>query len=133
MSMQHINQRYDSDCGVAAVAMVADLPYERVAEVVEVNEGLHCHDVTRLLHYCTARPWLASKRGYGRPLYEVRLPHINSVLLIRREDQSLGHYVAWDAHERRIYDPELKRPYEQQSYPRSRWPLIRVFVLQPYA
>jgi hypothetical protein len=109
----HVLQRCDDDCVIATVAMVANLPYETVAERFPVGRrscGPWPRVVRGLLLETTGVPWNHPRYGWLRPIGRMANAEDLAVAVIRRpwRWQTL-HCVALQHGS--IHDPEFARGF----------------------
>ena len=125
----HVRQRCDNDCVIATVAMVANLPYEAVAERFPAGSNSRCpwpRVVRRLLLETTGVPWNHPRYGWLRPIRRIAAAEDLAVAVIRRpwRWQTL-HCVALQRG--LIQDPEFARGFCSDEYPRRHWRTLLVF------
>jgi hypothetical protein len=119
----HVSQRSKKDCAIATVAMVANLPYEEIAEQSPVKigtSGMYPQEVHHLLVAATGVPWQWPRYGWLRPIARLTTMSNSAVVVIRRpwRWQTLHYVVIQD---RWIHDPGFPRGYRVHEYPRRHW------------
>ena len=125
--MNHIRQRNDIDCGIAASAMIASVSYAVALScdpAPELERGYSLDDMIealRRLGVCAK----ISRAGYGVPLRD-RCPPGRALILIRRAGDRTGHWIAWDGE--RALDPERPRPLSIRAYDRADWLIVRTIT-----
>lgn len=108
--MVFIEQRYPTDCVIACLAMVLDVPYERVFktaypdEIVDITDGLYVEPILRKI-----RP--DAKFTVVKSI-DIRSITNRAILVIKTDKATpIGpslHAVAWDPISRVILDPTDK-------------------------
>ena len=126
----HIRQRTACDCVIAAVAMVANLPYEAVAELSPVGSaqrGLLPWEIRRLLEDATGIKWRRPARLHFRRFESLCVAEHTLVLLIRQPTNLLvrlwkrlpQHCIA--VRKGRIFAPEYGFAVSLEEYARADW------------
>jgi hypothetical protein len=127
----HVRQRSMNDCVIATVAMVANLPYDAVAERAPVaigSRGLWPHEVRRLLLEATGVPWNYPRYAWLRRIARIAIGEDLAVAVIRRPWR-WGTLHCIGVQGGLIRDPELARGYRADEYPRCHWRTL--VVLRP--
>ena len=126
----HIRQRTACDCVITVTAMIANMPYEAVAElapVVSVKKGLFPGQVRRLLQDATSIKWRRPARVYFRRLKSLCATEHSLVLFVRQPKNLLvrlwtrpmQHCIA--VRNGKIFDPEFPVPLSLEVYTRAHW------------
>jgi len=118
-----IRQRNGLDCGIAVAAMLAGCPYAAARAADPDPDAMHgfwLPEMIDCLGRITGCRWAVSRR--------TTLPPGPAAVIIRPAGRHIGHWIAWDG--RRIYDPQMRRPFFPERYPRRNWEIVRV-VYQP--
>lgn len=126
--MNHIRQRNDIDCGIAASAMLAGTSYTTALAcdpAPETERGYSVADMIEALSRLGVRASV-SRAGYGRSLRD-RSPTGPAIVLIRRPGDRTGHWIAWDGNY--ALDPERSRPKPIRSYDRADWVVVRTITV----
>ena len=118
--MRWIRQRTATDCGVAAVAMVADVSYEKAKMAFKRFPGRGFETEAKDLRSALKNLGLhLSKRP--RPLrgaIKIRLKS-DAIALVRLPDDNENHWIVWDACVQQLLDPMWQRPnatYDFREY-----------------
>jgi hypothetical protein len=100
--MRRIQQRNESDCGVACVAMLADVSYEKAYAAVYGNgrRGLTSSGKLAAALRKLGRPPLARRMVPKRRTTLASLPH-DALLKVQPSACSTKHWIIWD-HKRQI-------------------------------
>lgn len=130
--VRHIRQRTLGDCGVAAVAMLAEVGYDRAASVHPPERrggGLQAMDLAIMLRRLTGRLVRLSGAAEGRMLQEYALGATGPAIVLIHEQGSLrGHFVV--VSDGVVLDPELPSAAAIDSYPHRDWNIFRVLTLE---
>ena len=127
--MRPVRQRNKFDCGVAVVAMLAEVPYDAVLD--RLITGLSSSSplgeivVWRTLEDATQASWRMEEMWAPWPEFAVYpFPEAPAAVLIQRADGS-RHYVAvWDG---LVFDPLFETPIARSQFrDRTAW-VIAVF------
>jgi hypothetical protein len=118
--MRHVVQKTKKDCGVAALAMLARVPYKCARETLFPDGkivGTWPDDMRQALVALDRAP--ATRRTPLRAArMEDRLSRIESLdkdaLILTNEGKKESHWIVWDACQRKIRDP-LKKPYLRRN------------------
>lgn len=126
---QHVCQRHENDCVIATVSMVANLPYEAVAERATAgrrSRGSWPLELRRLLLGATGVPWDPPRYAWMRPIARIAVAENLAIAVIRRpwHWQTLHCVVLQGG---LIHDPEFADGYSTESYPRRHWRTLLVF------
>ena len=125
---EHVKQRCNMDCGVACIAMMAGVPYERAYAVVHpgvCSWGLWYGEIMAAIYRLTGRTPRLTVRRQPTSLWlylkrvRVRAPEI---VLCRRKEVPPGvdphHYFVTDETEA-VYDPLRDGPVAREDVARS--------------
>jgi hypothetical protein len=108
-----VRQRRHTDCGVAALAMVAGCSYPAARRAAGRRHGMAVGRLLVLLERLTGRRWRARK-----PQARSAWPPLGIVLLFPWGAR-VGHYVV--VSRARVYDPSYRRVWRWRTYPRRTW------------
>jgi hypothetical protein len=102
-------QQTESDCGVAALAMLADVSYEEALEFVQQSfrytRALSSGKILAGLAHFGAEPLDDRCADIGeRNLYDLEWNALLQCKLLA-DGKEYGHWAAWDAEEQVIRDP----------------------------
>jgi ABC-type bacteriocin/lantibiotic exporter with double-glycine peptidase domain len=108
--MKLVRQMYNCDCGVACVAMLADVKYDRAMEVVAKafeaarsrryradKSGTTTHDIKLALNMLGK---VVISQGPARSFEEIPA---NSLVSVKHPRRNLTHWVVWTG--KRVYCP----------------------------
>jgi hypothetical protein len=128
--MQLVRQRGQHDCGVAAIAMVANVSYEHVLACLirglSPGNSLNQLAILRTLQHLTQAEW--REVNFCWPLPVVRdflFPEVPMVVVIERADGS-RHCVA--ASGDLVYDPLFEVPFCQRVHPERGSKVLTIFI-----
>jgi ABC-type bacteriocin/lantibiotic exporter with double-glycine peptidase domain len=112
--METVYQRTESDCGVAALAMLAEVSYEHSLEFLRAN--------FRHTRVISSRKILAGVVHFGgtplgtqctrigeRELWQLEWSALLRCAMLA-DGKEYGHWAVWDADEQCIRDPYLRYP-----------------------
>ncbi len=133
-----VRNRTLNDCGVTAVAMVADIGYDDALNVaVEVgairrtrngvsqSRGITVTLMAAMLEQLSGRPWNLDRPRKCKPLYcHVEDPRLERAILLIRDGIEYGHWVA--CRDFIVHDSNHLRSWPIADYPRAGWTLFRV-------
>ena len=128
---RHKLQKNGFDCGVAAVAIIADCSYGKVLRRCPVDKmlkrGLNLKEIGSLLNGLTGVPW----RGRFSRLESLEWLHDTMrcsvyLVLLKVPGEKFGHYVA--VIDGAVYDPWDAKPVPMELYGKRHWKPWRVFV-----
>ncbi len=130
--LRHVRQRNGRDCGVAAAAMLAGVPYGRAARArprARPRDGLQAMEVAVMLRRLTGRLVRLSGAAEGEPLAAsaASLPD-PAIVLIHAPESTRGHYVVVAAGF--VLDPELPEVAPLEEYRYRAWTIFRVLTLE---
>jgi hypothetical protein len=127
--MLHVRQRKTFDCGVAAVATLAQVPYDAVLDRLitglSASRPLREIVVWRSLEDITGANWSMEDTQEPMPQFVAYPPPDGpAAVLLQRADGS-RHYVA--VCDGLVYDPLFESPFQQGEYAdREAW-VVTVF------
>jgi ABC-type bacteriocin/lantibiotic exporter with double-glycine peptidase domain len=112
--MRTIRQRQEDDCGIACVAMLARVSYDRALdEGFDGDSGLtDTIDVVRALQRLGGRP--KTSRLIPKRTKDHRSFEFDALLLVNYRKNRVGHWVVWDSLHGKIRDP-LRYPYKRYN------------------
>ena len=108
-SLRRVLQRHDHGCGIACIAMLAQVSYDEARAAIFGDtpcESTSLDDLRWALRYFGFRlPWRMT------PFWEVCHTGLkqDALLALDPAPNGMWHWAVWDAEKRRILDP-LKRP-----------------------
>jgi hypothetical protein len=138
-----VRNRTANDCGITALAMVADIGYDdalnvaievgairRVRSGVSQSRGITVTLMAAMLERQAGRPWNLDRPRKCDPLYcHIEDPRLERAILLIREGTAYGHWIACRDHV--VHDSNHLRSWRIADYPRAWWTLFR--VLSPSA
>ena len=107
MKINHETQRTPYDCGVACVAMISDIPYEKIKEQ-HGKEGMRCEELDEILAWCGIK--------FERQMYNHLAPEEVYIVVVPSLNVQGGtHYIVIDTREESLqeadgYDPDKELP-----------------------
>lgn len=129
--LRHVRQRGDADCGVAALAMAANVSYRQAlrafGSVVPVSEGA----MLIALRVLTGQRWRLYRTRKPKPLAECTAPKSTIVAGIYSPCGRNGHWivVATVDGQAVVFDPGNQRPrrLHGDGYQKGAW-IVREFL-----
>lgn len=106
--MKLIRQRYDSDCGIASLAMIGNISYSSALEILLPKRKKYesyevsVRDLEQGLKKLSIR--FREKEYIGSFL------HVNTSLVVIKICQEYSHAIVWDALSKKFFDPKLPVP-----------------------
>jgi hypothetical protein len=117
--MRWIRQRTATDCGIAAVAIVADVTYEAAKAAFGPFPGrgfqTEAKDLRRALKQLGFRLSKKPRRLRGATQIELEFDAIALVSVPGKHGDEENHWIVWDAFEQRLLDPS--RRHAKATYP----------------
>ncbi len=121
--MRLVRQRTTTDCGVAAVAMIADISYDEAKAAFGRFSGrtflTQAKDLRHALKRLGLRMSKRRKRLRGAIQIQLDFDAIAYVRLFPPDGDDEDHWVVWDAVEQKILDPlrsRAKETYQFRAY-----------------
>ena len=134
----HVRQREASDCVIATVAAIANIPYELAAESSPRKpgkKGLYPREVRKLLQNATQIKWKPPRLLFFRHLRSLCQSEYTLILFVRQPGNALLHSLLRKQQHcifvkcGRVYDPEYSTAMSAENYPRIHW--IPTFAFRP--
>lgn len=126
--MRHVEQICDIDCGIAVIAMLADIRYRDAAMLDDSphsTRGLSVPEFKKMLDSVSPSKCRESKSLQGKSfISEFDALPIACAVLIRNTGEKFGHWIA--KNDTSIHDPELRDPATISQYPKAQWDIVRV-------
>ena len=108
--MRTVRQEGENDCGVACVAMLADVTYAEAAAVIYPNgrsKLTKTKDLHRALKILGKKPLTERRQALGSKAL-TDLPHSALIFVEMDDGNASKHWVVWDAQARKVRDPYHK-------------------------
>lgn len=134
--MELIQQKNNISCGPTSAAMILGEELETVEyfdKILFPNDqgGISPKNLCELLSFISQKKWKETRQGYGKKIIDFdKIPFGKSIILIRKDRKSYGHYIAIEKNETStmIFDPELIKEIPIEEYHRKDWELVRVII-----
>ncbi|QDU59647.1 hypothetical protein Pan216_04780 [Planctomycetes bacterium Pan216] len=125
--MRHVPQRTKVDCGVAVLAMLADVSYKRAERTLRevsfmppglIGDGVTEQNLLLSLVQLTSQWWQLGFGG-GTSLAEWERPEDRAAIVVSPNGRTNLHWVAYEKGE--IYDPHSDGSCSLVDYERAHW------------
>jgi hypothetical protein len=124
--LSHVRQRQSNDCGIAAAAIAANVPYETAAAHSPANpgeRGIAIQEIVPLLECLTNTDWRTPETGWFHPVFRhIKTDELLVLVIRRRKWSGPSHYITvkggW------VYDPAFPTRYRIENYPRGNWHVL---------
>lgn len=121
--MQHIKQRFRTDCFPTCIAMIAGITHEKAIKIVHPRRKRGSRYGTNLITGCKALKKLKIRHNWFMPWGEkVKLKDIKNPAIICvkfPEHTTYSHVVVWDPNNNKILDPGMDKPYCRAKYEKN--------------
>jgi hypothetical protein len=118
--MRWIKQRTTTDCGIAAVAIVAGVSYEEAKAAFGPFPGrgflTEAKDLRRALKALGVPLSKRLRRLRGATQIRLKCDAIALVGVAGKNGNEENHWIVWDALEQRLLDPERRRAKETYAF-----------------
>jgi ABC-type bacteriocin/lantibiotic exporter with double-glycine peptidase domain len=116
--VKYVRQRYNNDCGVASLAMVAGIPYAKAMRMLHPNHKKGEPYSTTLIELSKALKIL----GFKNKAVYCDLSTLKQRAIVSVSNKGLFHAVAWTGSE--IFDPAYKAHELDYYQDRLNWVLV---------
>lgn len=126
--MHRVRQKHEFGCGVAAIAMVANISYEKALVIAHPYRKPWQRTDTSFERVLLALTFLGldpKLEKEPRRISSIKRPAILVVNCHTKKEPYL-HAVAWDPTNKRILDPYVKRPWPRRKYQRGLTHIIEI-------
>lgn len=123
--MQHIRQRFGTDCFPTCIAMIAGIPHEKAIKAVHPKRKKHSTYATNVFQGSKALDKLKIphdwKFNFARLFNEknLKLKDIKNPAIVCIKfpwQERYQHVVVWDPIKKKVYDPGMDKPYPRVFY-----------------
>jgi hypothetical protein len=125
---RHVTQRSGNDCAIAAVAMVANLPYEKVAVLTPGpgRRGLPIPEVHRLVEAATGLAWWGPRYEWLTPISRLAVAS-PPMLVIARQPWRWRRLHCFVLQGGCVHDPNSPVAIRARESPRGHWRVLWSF------
>jgi len=125
--LQHVPQRRNNDCAIAAIAIVARVHYEVVAArgLAKLGkQGLRLNDICSILKRMAGNEWRSPIFGGFRPVFRLTATSDTQILIIREPRLWVKCYHCIVVQNDLVYDPSFRSPCNIDAYVRRTWRVV---------